>query len=385
MPQNITNKILLVDDDPQVLESTEAMLIDKDFSVISCDNAGKAIEILQENNIDVVLTDIMMPGISGIDLLERIHELDAHMPVILITAYADLNVAMDAISKGAFDLLIKPFPPNYLIHAIDKAVQLNNYLRLKENYKQYLEDTVRRRTWDLEREITERKHVEEALKNSEMQLRALASRLQEVEESERKALARELHDRIGQTLTGLNINLNIIRSQLSSESLEKVKGRIDDTLSLVEETAERVRDLMADLRPEVMDDYGLGAALRWYCERFSKRTGIETAVQGDNITARMAETVELALFRIAQETLTNVAKHANADSVSLTFERTGPLFRLTIEDNGKGFDVAALNTMKMQYGWGILTIKERAQALGGKTRIDSEPGKGTRVIIEMPV
>ncbi|GBD97511.1 MAG TPA: response regulator [Nitrospirae bacterium] len=150
MNATINYRILLVDDDPDHLEAASRLLAGQHYSVIACNNAMEAMDKIQENNIDIVLTDIRMPEVSGIELLEKIHRINSQIPVILLTAYADLNVAVEAIKKGAFDFIIKPAPPDYLLHAIKKACQYNNYLRLKENYKCYLEDMVRQRTYEME-------------------------------------------------------------------------------------------------------------------------------------------------------------------------------------------------------------------------------------------
>ncbi len=146
----VGTSILLVDDDPQVLESVNLLLRAEGYSVTPCNNALLAISKLEETRIDVVLTDIKMPDMSGIELLEKIHNNHGQLPVLLMTAYADLNTAVDAISKGAFEFIIKPYSPQYLLHAISKAVEHNNYLKLKDNYKVYLEDMVKLKTQELE-------------------------------------------------------------------------------------------------------------------------------------------------------------------------------------------------------------------------------------------
>jgi len=143
-------KILVVDDDPFVLESVSSILSAHHYAVISCGHAREAMDMVCDNSIDVVLTDIKMPDISGLELLDTIHKLNPQLPVILMTAYADLDVAVDAVKKGAFDFIIKPYHPDYLIHAIRKSLQFSQYLKLKENYKEYLEDMVRKRTDELE-------------------------------------------------------------------------------------------------------------------------------------------------------------------------------------------------------------------------------------------
>jgi len=253
-----------------------------------------------------------------------------------------------------------------------------------------LEQRVEERTAELARtteqlklELTERKRAEEEVKKSEAQLRALAARLTEVAESEREALARELHDRVGQNLTALNINLNIVRNQLSPEARDKTTARLDEAISLVEETTKHIRDVTAELRPEVLAEYGLAPTLHWYAERFSKRTGVPIVVRGEEAAPRLPQVVETALFRIIGEATTNVAKHAEANQLTITLEEDNATFRLTIADDGKGFDLSALSRSGKQPGWGLIIMKERAESLGGQVHIESEPGKGTQVVLEL--
>ena len=149
------SKILVVDDDPFVLESVSTILRDHRYSVVSCSHAREATDLVRRNNIDVVLTDVKMPDVSGLELLDTIHRFNPQLPVILMTAYADLNVAVDAVKKGAFDFIIKPYHPDYLIHSIKKSLQFSQYLKLKENYKAYLEDMVQKRTVELDNSRSE--------------------------------------------------------------------------------------------------------------------------------------------------------------------------------------------------------------------------------------
>jgi signal transduction histidine kinase len=197
-------------------------------------------------------------------------------------------------------------------------------------------------------------------------------------------LARELHDRVGQNLTALGINLNIIQMQLSDDLSGSVHYHLDDSLSLVELTAERIRDVMADLRPPVLDDYGLVAALRWYGEKISRRIDIPITVAGEEPDPRMNPRVENALFRITQEALTNVAKHAQASNAKISVEMEGDLLRLSVMDDGIGFDPQNLSESDEGQGWGLLSITERAEAVGGQVWIDSSSDQGTTVTVEVP-
>jgi len=233
------------------------------------------------------------------------------------------------------------------------------------------------------RDITERVRAQEALQQYAERLRALSAQLAEVAEAERQRLARELHDQVGQNLTALGINLNIIRTQMPEAAGASVHSRLDDSLSLVEQTTQRIRDVMADLRPPVLDDYGMVAALHWYGEQFAGRTDIAVAVQGEEPIPRLTARVENALFRITQEALTNVAKHAQAAHVTVTVEVEGGTLRLVVADDGIGFDPAHLSEPEGGRGWGLLTMTERAEAIGGHCWIKSAPGQGTQVIVEV--
>ncbi len=232
-------------------------------------------------------------------------------------------------------------------------------------------------------DVTERVHAEEALKNSRDQLKALTKRLAEAEEAERQRHARELHDQVGQNLTALGINLNMIRAQLSPIMTEEIDLRINDSMKILEETAKSIRDVMTDLRPSVLDDYGLMAAMRWYGDQFSKRANINIVVQGADLVPRLPLAAEMTFFRIAQEVLTNVAKHAMARNVTIVLEEEGGTVRLTIKDDGIGFDPEIFRKAGGKECWGLINIQERAETIGGTITIESESGKGAKVVIEM--
>ena len=220
-----------------------------------------------------------------------------------------------------------------------------------------------------------------AHQNEKLEAAKGARRLVEVQESERRTLANDLHDLVGQKLTALNINLNIVKLE-SAPSMAAGSGtRLNDSLKLVEETIESIRNVMAELRPAVLDDYGLAAALRWYAEQFGKRTGIVTTVGEQGPARRLSLAVEESLFRIAQESLTNVAKYARTGKVAVTLVTTPDMSRLTIADDGCGFDPSAWKHPAKDHGWGLMIMRERAAAVGAELSVESAPGLGTRVIV----
>ncbi len=234
------------------------------------------------------------------------------------------------------------------------------------------------------RDITEHKQAEQDLIQYTDRLKAISAQLAEVEDLERQRLSRELHDQVGQNLTALGINLNIIQMQMPEEISESVRYHLEDSLTLVEQTTERIRDVMADLRPPVLDDYGLVAALRWYGEKIARRIEIPISIVGEEPSPRLDSHVENALFRIVQEALTNIAKHARASYVRISMDVEPEILHLTVLDDGVGFDPEITIQPEIGGGWGLLSITERAEAVGGRCQIVSAPNQGTRIIIEVP-
>ena len=232
-------------------------------------------------------------------------------------------------------------------------------------------------------DITERKQAEDRLRRSRERLRVLTRRIEDVQEAERRRLAHDLHDHVGQVLSTLGLSLSLTREKARKETPEVIQKHLDASLRQGEEMGGAIRSVMSDLRPSVLDDYGVLAALQWCAERFAGHNGIEVHVDGSKQAPRLSPRVETGLFRIAQEALNNVAKHAQADNVAITLQQTEALLRLTIADDGCGFDTAAAAGRSEKAGWGLMTMRERAAAIGGTLRIESAPDEGTRVIAEI--
>jgi len=228
-------------------------------------------------------------------------------------------------------------------------------------------------------DITARKRADTEARLHAEQLQAISRRVVEIQESERRNLAAELHDRLGQDLAAINLNLHLIKEQLSTGSRIKIGPRLDDSIALVDRTVEVVRDVTGTLRPLALDDYGLAVTLQSYGEQFAARTGIRVTVAAKPPVPRLQQDAELALFRISQEALTNVLKHAKAATVHLTFAVDADSVTLTIADDGCGFD-AQSRLPQVGKGLGLLIMQERLRAVAGSLRIESQPGAGTRVL-----
>lgn len=228
-------------------------------------------------------------------------------------------------------------------------------------------------------DITTRKRAETEARIHAQQLQAISQRVVEIQETERRNLSAELHDRLGQDLSAINLNLHIIKDQLSDGSRAKVGPRLDDSIALVERTVEVARDVAGALRPLVLDDYGFAVALKSYGDQFAARTGIHVITETKQAIPRLQQEAEMALFRVSQEALTNVLKHANASVVRITLAVDSECVLLTIADDGCGFD-SPPTTDREPPGLGLLIMRERLRAVEGTLRIESRPEGGTRVV-----
>ncbi|PYQ52137.1 MAG: hypothetical protein DMF78_11860 [Acidobacteria bacterium] len=220
----------------------------------------------------------------------------------------------------------------------------------------------------------ERGRLMETVSESRRRLAALSQRLVEVQESERREISRELHDEIGQLLTGLLFRIDG-HGAATGDGKEEMRGIVNDLI-------ERVRDLSMNLRPSMLDDLGLLSALTWQIDRFGAQTGIHVRFRHADLDRRFGADVEITAFRIVQEALTNVARHAAVKQAKVeVWAGTGSL-GVRIEDEGKGFDVEAALAA---HSSGLESMRERSRLVGGSLVIDSAPGKGTRVSVELPL
>ncbi|HLV81187.1 MAG TPA: sensor histidine kinase, partial [Chthonomonadaceae bacterium] len=204
----------------------------------------------------------------------------------------------------------------------------------------------------------------------------------EAQEKERRHLARELHDEIGQALTAVKINLESLQRAAEAPRTE----RLGDSIAIVQQTLEQVRSLSLDLRPAMLDDFGLTAALRWHFDRQAKRTGIELHLDCEPFRKRLPPTIETACFRVAQEALTNILRHAKAGQVRVTLRQDAQEVLLTVEDDGAGFNVAAARRAATRNAsMGLLGMEERARLAGGRLEIVSERRRGTKIEAHFPL
>ena len=472
--------ILIVDDTPAIHVMISALLRDDTYQLEHAYSGEEALTRALAVAPDLILLDIMMPGIDGFEVCRRLRNMPevADVPIIMLTALTDRASRLQGLAAGADDFVSKPFdqaelrirvktitrldryrrllaerarfdrlvqlaPDGVLIVDGDCVVRLANpamlrLLRLADDREvlgrrfidfisfperdrwaaffyqtsqatgaSHIDESILQRDdggqvpveitagafeWEgygvvqmLVRDITGRKQAEKALQRRNLELRRLADRLAEVQELERQNLARELHDQVGQSLTAINLNLNIIDQSLDEGASPVVRSRLDNSLRLLEETTRQVRTVMAELRPPMLDDYGLLPTLRWQLEQFSARTGIDSRLEGEEPTPRLPRNVELTQYRICQEALNNVAKHSGASEVKVGLYTSEHVSHLVVEDNGWGFDSQEHANATKPGHWGLLTMQERAHSVGGVVKVFSTPGQGTSVVSKVPL
>ena len=210
-------------------------------------------------------------------------------------------------------------------------------------------------------------------------LQRLSARLVQAQEDERRSIARELHDEIGQSLTAAKMELT-----LAKRAYPVAGGPLDELESITDRTIQTVRDLSLLLHPSLLDDLGLAPALDWQASTFSKRTGIRVEVVLKGMEERLSAEIETSVYRIVQEALNNVAKHSGATECAVDIERSGGELTVTVHDNGRGFDRTRWEGQPGRRGLGLIGIQERVAGFGGRFEIDGNAQTGTRLKVVLP-
>ena len=346
-------RILIVDDKLPNRLVLEGMLGPEGFLLQSAASGQEALAIVARQAPDLVLLDILMPGMDGYQVVAALKSDAAtrNIPIIIITALDDRNARMLGLNAGAEDFLAKP------IDRAELCVRVRNLLRLSRTAELIASEGL--------------------LRESSQQLRQLAAHLLSVREEERARISREVHDELGQSLTAVKMDLAWMEGRMpqTGEMLERIRA----TRTLVDSMVQSIRRISTELRPAVLD-LGLAAAVEWQVQDFQARSGIQCEVRllTEEVVAANAST---AMFRISQETLTNVARHSRATRAEVVLQKRGDRLVLRIHDNGRGFDQTGPALSK---SLGLLGMRERAAILGGHVDITSAPGKGTTVTAWIP-
>jgi two-component system sensor histidine kinase UhpB len=235
-------------------------------------------------------------------------------------------------------------------------------------------------------DVTERKRIEDKLSRRAVELQQLSKRLIHAREQERASIAKELHDELGQALTAVRINVSQLEKGLRKTVSSELRNRVQETGELADQLLGQVRDLALSLRPSMLDDLGLPSTLKWYTGRLAKRVGIEIDLEVEGEEKRLSEELRTVVYRVVQEALTNVARHAQASKVKIALTFAEADLSLSVKDNGKGFVVADMFSIESERPHiGLLSMRESVEELGGKLLIQSSLNRGTRTTIKIPI
>ncbi len=317
--------------------------------------AFSSIYILREKLIMISLLIIIMAALIGVIITQTIlRPLNNVITMAQKFSNGDLTYRNPIIIKNEFGILVDT---------------LNN-----------MAENLLNKTTLLNEKITDKNRIEEELKLSEEKLRSLSMHLQTIREEERKGIAREIHDELGQSLNAIKLKLSLFKQEFLFENTDTIKN-LDDVFVLIDETIQSVKRLITQLRPQLLDDLGLIAAIEWYTREFEKSAKIAcnlTIFQNDfDIEPEKA----ISIFRVFQETLTNAARHSHASQLEINLTKNNRFIQMIVEDNGIGITEEQINNSK---SFGLLGMKERVNYWGGKIIIEGFSNKGTKLLVQIP-
>ena len=341
--------ILIVDDDPTARETLTAMLEGEDYDLALAKDGFEALRMLDQNQPDVILLDVMMPGMDGFEVCRRIRATPkvAEVPILILTALDDRGSLLHAIESGADDFLTKPVDRYELAARVRTITRLNRFHMLVEQREN---------------------------------LRQMAERLVAAQEEERQRISRELHDDLGQALTTHLLALRNLQEDLSIP-VETMFERLQALYEQSYEIFVKIRRLAQDLRPPVLDALGLKLAMQTYCSEFTRRTHLPILFEADPSLPMLPDLYNITLYRVLQEALTNIVKHAQATQAWVELSLEEDTVSLTIQDNGHGIPEA----QEQSNGIGLASMRERLTIAGGKLNISSTPKRGTILSAQFPL
>jgi signal transduction histidine kinase len=384
--------VLLVDDDAALLVALPETVRTRlgGVQVDVAESAKVALGRIASIDYDAIISDIKMPGMDGLALLQEIGQRWPETPTLLITGHGEHELAVAALRGGAYDFIQKPIERDYFVASLSRAIQVRQLRRQVAAQQAALA----RYTHELEQ------HREE--------LRRLTATLLQVQEEERRRLSCELHDDLNQKLAVLVMEVDALERQAATETARQAGGRpaaagekaraagtpaagapgaessslraaLRTLRSRVVELSDDVRGLAYRLHPSILDHLGLAIALQSYVEEFAKREKIRVTFTHRNVPEQLPPELATCLYRVAQEGLRNVAKHAQAARAALTLWRAGAALHLSIKDAGVGF------TPGEPRGLGLMSMQERVRAVNGSLTVRSRRGYGTRIVAKVPM
>ena len=355
-------RVLVLEDEPTDAELELIALADGGIRSLPTIVAGRAPfeAAFQRGRFDLVLADYSLPAYTGLEALAHVRRSDPLVPFILVSGALGEERAVEALRAGATDYILK-----------------HGLARLAPAVRRALSERRER-----ERHLETRR----ALEFSQERLRALSRRLLEVQEEERRRLARDLHDDIGQVLTALKIQLESLARSAGGPQADQLGGPLHECAETTRHALERVRQLSLSLRPLQLDDLGLAAALRSHLDRQARLGGLRPYFDAADAPALVAPEVETACFRIAQEAITNVLRHAQGRNLWVRLFTAEGRLALSVRDDGVGFELDRARRRAAAGGsLGVVGMEERAALVGGSLELRTAPGQGTVLLATFPL
>lgn len=341
--------ILIVDDNAASRETLESVLGGEGYNLQMAEDGAQALEKADALHPDLILLDVMMPGMDGFEVCRRLRCTPGlvEVPIILLTALDDSTSRMEGIQSGADDFLSKPFDRQELRARVRTITRLNRYRTLLEQREN---------------------------------LRDMAQRMVTGLEDERMRISRELHDELGQLLTAQLMDIRDLQSDLTIRP-EALFGRLETIHNQMYEVTVKIRRLAHELRPPLLSALGFTQAVRTHCSKFSNNSHIPIEVEIDTTFNDLPDVYGIILYRVLQEALTNIAKHAHASRIWVEFGVDDDQIRLTVQDNGRGL----AGGKAVSNGIGIVGMKERVSLVGGGLGIRSGKNGGTILEASLPL
>ena len=382
-------RILYIDPDPDVRSATATFFAANAPHLHLAAEAPVALEkfLADETEFAAVVLGPKLDARTMLDALRHLRARDEDLPVIVLSALDDGETTIAAFKLGAHDYLLhRPGCLAELVFSLNNALQRADTERLNTqlsgelaDLNRSLADQVAARTRDLEAEIVVRRDAEGRAEAHAARLLALSTRLLQVREDERRALAYEFHDQIGQLLTGLRFQLEAAVDRGPAPAANPAAA-LAEAIALTDELLRSVRALTLQLRPRLLDDLGLRPALEWQTNLFHRQTGIAVELELTLPSARLTAELETVVFRMVQEALTNVARHSGASAAFVTVSADDTALQVEIADRGRGCDATA--ALASRDSLGLAGIAERVTLAGGRFEMFSQPGQGTRLHAE---
>jgi signal transduction histidine kinase len=351
-------RVLLIEDDEddyKIIKDTLSDISHTEFVLDWAAEMDGLPEKTRNQEYDVCLMDYRLGEITGIELMKDLTEKGFDIPFILLTGYGDHDIDVLAMKSGAAD-----------------------YLEKGRIYPGKLERSIRY--------ALERKRHMDALRVSEQRLHALSAKLVEAQENERKRVAKEIHDGIGSNLVAIKYALESISTRMRQNRPFREGISIEQVVEYVKDTIEEAQRISSDLRPSVLDDMGLGAAVRWICRRYREfypDIRILERIEPEELDVDVS--LKVVVFRVIQEALNNIAKHSRADAVHLKIQKIDEKLRLSVRDNGRGFEPGEESDKYAEGGLGLMGMRERIEFSGGSLNIITGKGKGCVIRAAWPL